>query len=185
VGDGELTGRLLVASPWLGDDNFVRTVVLILDHGDDGALGLVLNRPSQTLVGDAIPGWGDQAAAPPYVHVGGPVGTTSAMALGRSGELDPCDGWRPLFDRLGTLDLTMRPSDIDVVIEEVRIFAGHSGWSAGQLEAEIAADMWFVVPSEPGDALCPNPATMWRDVLRRQPEPLASVANFPADLSLN
>lgn len=185
VAEGPLTGRLLVASPWLRDANFARTVVLILGHGDEGALGLVLNRPSSTPVGEAVPNWSDQAATPPYVYVGGPVELSSAICLARVGAAGGSEGWQPLFGRLGTLDIGLEPEDVGVDVERLRVFAGHAGWAAGQLEGEIEAKMWFVLPADPSDALSEQPATLWGDVLRRQPGPLAMVANFPTDLSFN
>ncbi len=180
-----LRGRLAVASPALGDPNFARTVVLLLDHGDGGALGVVLNRPSETVIDDPLPQWRFMAAEPAVVFVGGPVSRTSAICLARSCQPDGSTGWQPLFGRLGTLDLGLDPEEVGVPIERLRIFAGYTGWGPGQLEDEIAAGAWFVVTAEPEDALAPNPVGLWRQVLRRQRGTLSALANYPADLSLN
>jgi len=181
-----LTGRLLIAAPMLQDPNFVRTVVLLLDHSAGGALGLVLNRPTETAVDEPLPEWGGRAAEPPVVFVGGPVGLTSAICLARSvPDVLEADGWQPLFGRLGTLDVARTPDEVSVPIEGLRLFAGYAGWGAGQLEAEIEAGAWFVVDAEPDDAFDADPVRLWRRALARQPGALSAVANFPADLSVN
>ncbi len=180
-----LAGRLLVATPSLRDPNFERTVVLLLDHGPDGALGLVLNRPSGTAVGDPLPQWGARAAEPAVVFVGGPVQPDSAIGLARSERAEAASGWQPLFDRLGTLDLGRAPGEIDAAIDALRVFAGYSGWGSGQLETEIEAGAWFVVDAAPGDALGAEPLGLWRRVLKRQKGLVSAIANFPPDLSVN
>lgn len=180
-----LTGRLLAASPALHDPNFDRTVVLVLDHGDGGALGLVLNRPSETVVDDPLPQWRARATEPPVVFVGGPVSRSSAICLARSPREVGANGWQPLFGRLGTLDLGLDPDDVSVTIDGLRIFAGYAGWGTGQLEAEIAAGAWFVLRAEPEDAFAPDPNGLWRRVLHRQRGVLAALANYPPDLAVN
>jgi putative transcriptional regulator len=181
-----LAGRLLVAAPQLrGQDFFGRSVVLMLAYGDEGAIGLILNRPSDTDLGEAIPEWGEQAAEPQVVFVGGPVEPQSAICLARTPFDRGTESWQPLFDRLGTLDLTRPPGEVGIPVERIRVFLGHAGWGAGQLEDEIAAGMWFVVDAEPSDAMSPAPATLWHDVLHRQGGMLAAVASFPIDLSIN
>jgi putative transcriptional regulator len=185
-----LRGHLLVATPALGDPNFERTVILVLEHNDEGALGVVLNRPSESDFVDPLPDWYGFAAYPPVVFVGGPVSRQSAIGLARAafGTSSPrgvAEGWVPVLDTIGTVDLTMRPEDVDAQIEEVRIFAGYAGWGEQQLEEEIEQGAWFVVPAEPDDALSTHPEGLWRRVLRRQPGRLALFANFPPDCALN
>src|SRR4051812_281631 len=126
--DESLQGRLLVATPALGDPNFDRTVVLLLEHNLEGALGLVLNRPSDTEVGDPLPDWARVAAAPAVVFVGGPVQPGAAIGLARSPVEDAVEGWVPLFDRLGTVDLSRPPDTLDVPVDDVRVFVGYAGW---------------------------------------------------------
>lgn len=175
-----LQGRLLVAVPGMYDPNFDRTVVLLLEHTEDGALGLVLNRPSETGVDEALPGWEPVAATPPVVFVGGPVAPTGALALGTvtSGDVE---GWTPVLGPVGLLDLSRAPAEAGSEVARARLFAGHAGWTAGQLEGEIAAGGWFVVDAEPDDALFSDPAQLWPAVLARQPGRLAWFANCPAD----
>ena len=184
--DPGLTGRLLVAAPMLRDPNFVRTVVLILDHSAQGALGLVLNRPTATAVDEPLPHWGDRAAEPSVVFAGGPVGVTSAICLARAvPDGLEADGWQPLFGRLGTLDVARDPDELTLPIEGLRLFAGYAGWGAGQVEGEIEAGAWFVVDAEPDDAFDADPVQLRRRILARQDGVLSALANFPADLSVN
>jgi putative transcriptional regulator len=180
-----LRGRLLVALPVLSDPNFDRTVTLVLEHSDDGALGLVLNRPSDTELDDPLPAWGPLAAEPPVVFVGGPVALDGAIGLARSSEPVPTEGWAPLFGDLGTVDLSLDPEDIAVPLDALRVFLGHAGWGPGQLEDEVAAAAWIVVDPVPGDVLAEDPDDLWRRVLRRQPGRTAWLANHPVDPSVN
>lgn len=180
-----LTGRLLVATPILGDPNFDRTVVLMLEHADDGAIGLVLNRPSELDVGEPLPEWELVAAAPPVIFVGGPVAQTAVIGLGRR-EASGDDTWKPVVGGVGIVDLGAGPAGAVPLIEELRLFAGYAGWGAGQLEAEIDAGAWWVVDAVPGDALSPTPEGLWSEVLGRQPRGrLAMHAHFPMDPSAN
>ncbi len=193
-----MKGQLLVANPVLPDPNFDRTVVLLLAHQDDGALGLVLNRPSDMDVDSPLPQWERLAADPAVVFVGGPVAPAAAICLARVpgmtlpappaddiGSDHGIEGWVPLVGELGTLDLERDPDDLMVPVEAVRVFAGYAGWGPGQLEAEIEAGAWYVVPSEPGDALSDDPEQLWKRVLRRQGGQLALLAAFPPEPRLN
>ena len=127
----DLAGKLLVALPVLVDPNFDRTVVLLLSHGEEaGALGVVLNRPSTTDLVEPLPLWSDVAADPAVVFVGGPVEPQMAIALGRDD------------NGVGTIDLDGDPALLTV--RQVRVFAGYAGWSAGQLESELADGAWAV-----------------------------------------
>jgi len=184
-----LKGRLLVATPLLGDANFERAVILLLEHTEDGAVGVVLNRPSGAHFVDPLPDWYGFAAYPPVVFVGGPVGQGSAIGLARARHPEPggpdTEGWNKVVGTVGTVDLTRDPDDVPVGIEEVRVFSGYAGWGEGQLEDEIDSGAWFVVDAEQDDALSTNPEGLWRSVLRRQTGRLALYANFPHDPSLN
>jgi putative transcriptional regulator len=185
VDAGLLKGRLLVATPALGDANFDRTVVLLLEHGDEGALGVVLNRPSVTDVDGPLPEWGALAARPPVFFVGGPVQPNAIIGLARVRSDELPDGWSPVLGPLGVIDLSRDPADVGPAVEEVRLFAGYAGWEAGQLEGEIEAGAWFVVDADMHDALSPEPDELWRAVLRRQRGTLALFAQFPPNPSMN
>ncbi|MBW3657207.1 MAG: YqgE/AlgH family protein [Actinobacteria bacterium] len=179
-------GKLLVATPVLTDPNFTRTVILLLDHGDDGAIGLVLNRPSSLRLAEAMPGWEDVAASPPVLFAGGPVEPDAVIALGRARpEVFPTPEWSPIVDRLRVVDLSAGAEVADAQVEAARVFVGYAGWAPGQLEAEVAADAWFVTDARDLDALADEPDVLWSEVLRRQRGDVALFATFPDDPSLN
>lgn len=180
-----LRGRLLVATPTLYDPNFFRTVVLVLEHGEDGAIGVALNRPSETTVGETLPDWDSLASDPGVVFVGGPVSPDAAIGLARSATTDGADGWAPLFGRLGTVDLGRAPFALPVAIQNLRVFAGYAGWSGGQLDGEVDSGGWFVLDAAPDDVFTSEPGTLWASVLRRQGGRLAMFATAPPHPSLN
>ncbi|MDY7102203.1 MAG: YqgE/AlgH family protein [Actinomycetota bacterium] len=178
-------GRLLVSTPSVGDDNFDFTVVLMLEHGPEGALGLVLNRPSDTEVSIPLPDWATLAGDPPVLFSGGPVEPDVVLAIGR---------FRPglderadvLIERVGVVELGAEPDQIAERIESARFFAGYSGWGPGQLEGELAVQAWFVVGAHPDDALTDDPDDLWHRVLARQEGKLAAIyGNYPDDPSMN
>jgi putative transcriptional regulator len=182
---GQLKGRLLVATPNLGDPNFERTVILVLEHGDEGALGVVLNRPSNLDLAEPLPEWAHAAAHPSVVFIGGPVAPSAAVCLARLGPHGATDGWEQLLGSVGMLDLDSDPDEAMVRLDEIRVFAGYAGWGPGQLEGEIAEGGWFVVDAEVADPLSPSPENLWAAVLRRQPGTLALFAAYPADPTMN
>lgn len=174
-------GRLVVATPALGDPIFRRTVVLLLQHSDDdGALGVVLTRPSRTPIEAVVPGWEDLAAGPAVVFTGGPVQPDAGICLGRVAPGSTGGpGFAPLADpQLGTVDLESEP---DAGLRAVRLYAGYAGWSGGQLESEVDEGSWWVLDALPGDPFGPSPEGLWSDVLRRQGLPLAFMAAATGD----
>ncbi len=183
-----LTGRLLVATPALADPNFDRAVVLLLDHDDEGSLGVVLNRPTPVDVQDVLSSWAALAGRPQVIFQGGPVALDSALALavvpGGSVEGNPL-GWRRVHGAIGLVDLEAPPELLAGELSSLRIFAGYAGWAPGQLEEELVEGAWYLVDSEPGDVFSPSPERLWRSVLRRQRGELAMVATYPDDPSLN
>jgi putative transcriptional regulator len=186
-----LGGSLLVAAPTLDDPNFTRSVVLLLDHDADGALGVVLNRPSAISADDAIPQWASLASEPAVVHMGGPVTPEVVVCLGRlrrevaatGGTAVP--GWTPLAGAVGAVDLDREPTDLLPAIEGLRLFAGYAGWGAGQLEMELRLGGWLVLPAEPDDAFTAAPESLWSRVLRRQGGDLALLHTMPVDPTQN
>ena len=183
---GKLQGKLLVAGPQLLDPNFSRTVVLVLAHNEQGAVGLVLNRPTTTSVSSPLPEWEELATAPDVVFVGGPV-TEGSICLARAKQQVsvPGDGYLPLHGSLGTVDLEADPSVVGPLIENLRIFAGYGGWAPGQLEAEIGQEAWHVVEASDEDIFTDDPMGLWKTVLRRQGGELALVSAYPPDPCLN
>ena len=191
MGSDPKAGRLLVATPLLGDPNFRRTVVLIVEHEEtEGTLGVVLNRPTQIPVGQVLEQWTDLVTEPSVVFKGGPVGPSSALALALvPGKEEPV-GWRaldgaPSLARLGLLDLDTPPRLLAPAIQSLRVYAGYAGWSPGQLQVEIDEGAWHVVAGEPGDIFAATPEELWRTVLRRQGGETAFLATYPDDPGLN
>lgn len=180
-----LTGRLLVATPALADPNFDRAVVLLLDHDEEGSLGVVLNRPTPVGVGDILTPWADLTGEPDVVFQGGPVSLDSALGVAViPGDEGPI-GWRRVYGAIGLVDLEAPPELLAAALGSLRIFAGYAGWGPGQLETELTEGAWYVVESEPGDVSSPRPEHLWRAVLRRQRSELAMIATYPDDPSLN
>ena len=176
-------GKLLVATPSLLDPNFARAVVLICDENEDGVMGLILNRPFRVEVATYTPEWGPLASPPPRVFEGGPVHREVGLAIGRLREEAPATGWTPITDVLGLVDLDGSPADLWGDIVGLRVFSGYAGWSAGQLEAEIAEQAWFVVDAAPADPFDPEPTDLWEQVLRRQGGDFSTFATGPGDPS--
>lgn len=178
-------GRLLVAEPMLGDPNFERTVVLMIEHTDEGALGLVLNRPTDVTAADVLPEWAGLATEPAVLHVGGPVEERSGWCLGRAREPDALEGFVPVVGDLGLVDLDQDPATLRSALRSLRLYVGYSGWGGGQLEDELAASAWFVLDAEPDDPFLPDGAALWRRILARQDGALSRLALFPPHPSLN
>jgi putative transcriptional regulator len=179
-----LRGRLLVATPPLVDPNFDRSVVLVLEHGEEGALGIILNRPTDASLASVLPEWHPLASAPGVVFSGGPVATEAVIALARGGN-ESAAGWVSVLGEIGTVDVGGDPVDLDFPLRALRIFVGYAGWGPAQLEAEIEQDAWFVVPTRETDPFSTDPEHLWRDVLRRQRGRIAMFANHPDDPTVN
>jgi putative transcriptional regulator len=181
-----MTGKLLVATPKLVDPNFARTVVLLCRHDEEGALGLVLNRPiDEAPVAEHLPAWQARVAAPPVVFLGGPVEPTAALALGRVVDGAGHSALTPVTPSVSLIDLREEPATLEAQLESVRVFVGYAGWTGGQLEAEIADGGWFVVDSRPGDAFTDVPDHLWQTVLKREGGRLAMFAFAPEDPRIN
>ena len=180
-----LRGRLLVASPKIMDPNFRRTVVFMAEHSEEGAMGLVLNRPAETTVSEAVPdldwlaGEGDDG-----VWVGGPVAPASVIVLAEFD--DPSQAALLLEDDLGFVpaDVSER-ENFGEAVRRTRIFAGHAGWGPGQLEAELEEDSWIVEPAQRADVFTADPDALWAAVLRRKGREYMLLATMPDDPSLN
>lgn len=195
-------GTLVVATPDLLDPPFRRTVVLLLAHGEEGTLGVVLNRPSEQAVRNVLPGWERWISKPRAMYYGGPVGTSSALCIGvrRAGSSVPPGSVQEevdaLLDPVGPplarvsgelvlVDLDSEPQTTVEALRGARIYAGHSGWGPGQLDDEITEGSWYVLDSEPEDILVGSDVDLWFRVLRRQGMPLALDAYQPPEPSLN
>jgi putative transcriptional regulator len=178
-------GSLLVAAPTMADPNFARTIVLLLDTSEAGALGVVLNRPTALDVAEVLEPWAALVAGPGVLFQGGPVETDAALAVATVAAEDEPVGWRRVFGSTGLVDLDAPVEILASAFSSLRIFAGYSGWGAGQLEAEIEEGSWYVVPAEPQDPFLGDPESLWARVLRRQGGQLAMMATMPAEPGLN
>lgn len=170
-----LAGRLVVATPELRDGNFAHTVVLVLDHGAEGALGVVLNRPRSIDVRALMPAWGELAAAPGVLFTGGPVQADEALIGLGHGD----GGGQEIVPGVRVLDLETEPID-HPDIGSVRLFVGYAGWGQGQLEQEIASGSWFVVDADADDSFTEDPEGLWRRVLSRQGGLFVTVTEDPS-----
>jgi putative transcriptional regulator len=179
-------GSLLIAAPTMADPNFARTIVLLLDASDSGALGVVLNRPTELAVSEVLEPWAALVAGPGVLFQGGPVETDSALAVATvSADDDEPVGWRRVYGSTGLVDLDAPVEILAAAVSALRIFAGYAGWGAGQLEAEIEEGAWYVVPAEAQDPFLGDPDRLWGQVLRRQGGQLAMLATMPAEPGLN
>ena len=177
-----LQGQLLIASPSLLDSNFRRAVVLVTEHTDDGAAGLVLNRPSPASVLELVPELEPLVEDDEQVWLGGPVQPNAVLVLGEF--VDPDDAAVPLFGSLGFPSLE-EPEDVVPATTRRRVFAGYAGWGAGQLESELGREDWIIEPAQPDDAFTDAPDNLWADVLRRKGGIYELVARIPEDPSVN
>jgi putative transcriptional regulator len=183
--DDVRAGSLLVAMPALSDPTFAGTVVYVLDHSDNGTLGVVLGRPSQVEIRDVLPGWCALAVEPCVFHVGGPCETDTALCLAVG--LVPAEdsGLRRVAGDVHLVDLDSDPAELPE-LDGLRVFAGYAGWSAGQVAGEIVEGAWACVPGRPDDVLSTLAGPeLWREVMGRQSGRLAVLSTAPADPAAN
>lgn len=178
-----LRGQLIIAGAGLVDPNFRRTIVLVGHHDEDGAVGVVLNRPSETAVSEAVPPLAGLVVPDEPVFVGGPVQPQSAVVLVEFERLDQA-AQAPVFDNVAFLLGEVDPSAI-AGIRRARIFAGYSGWGPGQLEAEMEESSWLIEPALPDDVFTDQPDQLWERVLRRKGGEFALMSTMPVDPSMN
>jgi putative transcriptional regulator len=177
-----LRGKLLIASPALVDPNFARAVVFITEHNEDGAMGIVLNRPSETAVDAVVPPLADIAGSEP-VYVGGPVQPEAIVLLADFADPDAA-AWIVVAD-VGLASADVDLDDLAAAVRRGRVYAGYSGWGSGQLEAEMELESWIVEPPLPTELFPDDPATLWSDVLARKGGQYSLLARMPDDPSQN
>jgi len=178
-----LSGRLLLAAPSLKDPNFSRAVVLIGAHSEEGAMGVVLNRPSAVTVGEAVPALERAAGEAETVFVGGPVQPRSIVFLAEF--LDPAPAGLLVLGRIG---FPAPEADIDELSDAIargRVFAGYAGWGEGQLEEEVAGGDWIAQSALPEDVFTEEPEELWSRVLARKGGAYVLMARMPLDPSMN
>ena len=173
-------GMLLAASPPLDDPHFDRTVVYLLAHDPlGGTVGVVLNRPGEAGLARVAPAWRERFAEPAVLFDGGPVAADTLVVVEVTASLG--------LGEAGSVRVLGEPPDDDALPDgaRYRMFRGYSGWTAGQLDAELAAGSWLLLPSRPGDLLCEEPGNLWRTVIARQGPERAWLAEAPDDLRWN
>lgn len=178
-----LRGQLLVAGPQLLDPNFIRAVVLVGEHSDEGALGIILNRPSEAQVAETVPGLAQLVADDAVVHVGGPVQPNAVTVLAEFTE--PEQAATTVFDQIGFARGDLDTSTLSTVIRRARVFAGYAGWSPGQLETELEHGDWIPVDPCADDVFAAEGLGLWASVLRRKGGRYELLARMPIDPSLN
>lgn len=177
-----LKGKLLLALPQINGDEFYRTVILVLAHGPQGALGVVLNRPTDVPVGELFPELVYEASEPSVLFTGGPVEPDGIICLGRGISDEERPGFAPVLDTWGSIDPRQPPPG---GVDSVRVYRGYAGWSARQLEGELARGSWLVFDAHPDDLTSPEPSEMWNRVLDREGPRYARIKRVPRDPSLN
>jgi putative transcriptional regulator len=177
-----LKGQLLIAAPTLLDPNFARAVVLVAEHNEEGAMGVVLNRPSPLTVAEAVPELGPLVDPGDAVYAGGPVQPGAITALAEWD--DPVDAAVTVFGDVGFLPGDPDTAMVATVTRRVRVFGGYAGWGAGQLEAELEEPAWFTTPALVEDVFG-DPDELWAEALRRKGGRYALIAYMPLDPSVN
>lgn len=167
-----MAGRLLIAAPGLEDPNFGGAVVYVIDHDDNGAVGVVINQPTETPIALHFEALAGYVSAPDVFFVGGPVAPDTVVGVGRVGE------------RLTIVDLDAVTNG-DVVVDGLRLFAGYSGWGSRQLDTELLRNDWIVVEGFDGDVFAPRPEDLWREILRRQGGAVARLSLYPDSPMVN
>jgi putative transcriptional regulator len=178
-----LKGKLVIAAPALIDPNFARTVVLVVDHDEEGAMGIVLNRVADAELAEAVPDLADVPEVDEQLFVGGPVQETSVLLLGEFSDVAKAS---PLVT--GSIGMIGAETEIDELgdtVSRARAFAGYAGWGAGQLEAELEEEAWITADPLPEDLLTDAPEGLWSATLDRKGGWHRVIARMPADPSLN
>jgi len=175
------TGSLLLATPSMHEETFDRTVILMLEHDESGSMGLVLNRPSDMLVSDALPDFGT-LANPDRLFLGGPVEQGTALVLAEP--LDPAaPGMHFMHHGIGLLDLT-EGENPRISLERARVFSGYAGWGPRQLETELRAGAWIIARCDPSDLWNTDHQNLWAAIFARQ-DLTEFLSNYPSQPWLN
>jgi putative transcriptional regulator len=183
MGIDSLRGQLLIAGATLPDPNFARTVVLICQHSEEGALGLILNRRGELVIGDVAPELAELVGEDAVIDAGGPVQPDALLVLGEFES--PSYAGLAIVGSVGLVGDRSEIADLVGVTRRTRAFAGYAGWGPGQLDAELERDDWFVAPAGVDDIFDPDADELWRRVLERKGGHFALVARMPIDPSVN
>ena len=174
-----LAGWVLVATPIITDPPFSRTVVAVIEHDAEGALGVIINLPSDLPVDRFLPEATNVVVPPRVIFVGGPVGADSALGILQA---DDANSIRPSpFAGISMVD----PTDQYREHGGMRVFAGFAGWSPDQLEDEIGEGAWWSVLAHRENFFTPQPELLWEATVRRVKGRVPLYATFPDDPSTN
>jgi putative transcriptional regulator len=162
------SGRLLVATAAMDDPTFTGAVVLLIEHGEQGSFGVMINRPTWIRPLEVFPQAAELAAYDGTLFRGGPVLPGTLLMLVRSAEL-AARGAQPLFgDVFATTELELI-GELEELTHDpraLRLFAGHAAWEPGGLESEVAEGIWQVAPARPDLVFSPDPSGLWRTLSR-------------------
>lgn len=176
-------GKLLLATPELMDSNFHRSVVLVIEHNNDGAIGVVLNRQTEITSTEVLPKWVFSSGSDSLLFWGGPVQQESLLALGLLNQ-DSEALQNNLLNRITVIDLNQEIIDSEL-FTSARLYSGYSGWSPGQLNAEISSGGWIVAEANDNDPFVDQPTDLWSEVLERQEGFISRLAQYPDDPRMN
>ncbi|HUG40226.1 MAG TPA: YqgE/AlgH family protein [Longimicrobiales bacterium] len=177
-----LKGKLLLSAGDLFDPNFRQTVVLLGEHDEAGAVGVVLNRPLDVTVAQAVPVLSGLVGPDESLFQGGPVEPDQAVLLAEAASPDDLDV--PVLGEVGFLTGDV-PAAVRHGLRRARVYVGHSGWGPGQLEGELAADSWIIADATPDDIFTAEPGDLWRRILKRLGPPHDALARIPFDPTMN
>lgn len=178
-------GMVLVAMPNLLDPNFRQTIVLLCEHGQEGSMGIVVNRPTTVPLTTVLPGEEALRGRPDRIFSGGPVQRNALMVL-YQGLPSP-----RAISVLGDLHLSGDPeliSDPERFLcseERIRFYLGYAGWSPGQLQMELEAGGWNAVPGDSGIVFQSDPVRLWPRMMQDLGGEFSVYAQMPPDPGLN
>lgn len=181
-----VSGELLASATGLGAGFFNQAIILLLDCDDDGALGVAINKISAMQLDDVLPQWVPLASPPGDLFAGGPVSPNGAICLAKvANPREEPPGWRRIVRDIGLLHLDTPVELAAGAFSDLRIFAGYSGWAAGQLEAELEKGWWLRLSARDDDIFTGEPAGLWRRVLRRQGGEVGLLSTWVAQPEFN
>jgi len=175
-------GRLLISSGGLFDPNFRHTVVLLAEHDAEGSVGVVLTRPLEVTVHEAVPALAELVELDDLLYQGGPVEQEQPVLLAEVDDPEVLD--LRVFGSVGFLTGAV-PTSVRSRLERVRVFAGYAGWGPGQLEREMSEDAWVVAEPRADDVFTDEPDALWHRILERKGPPWSTMARIPFDPSTN
>ena len=179
-----LKGQLLLDSGELGGSFFQRTVILVCEHNAEGAFGLVLNRPTGSKAGEMVVADLPETLKDQPLFLGGPVQPT-ALSFLHSEAFLPEANVMPNLSLGHSLDTLTEIGESFSANRKIKMFAGYSGWSPGQLEDELKRKAWLTHPASLELVFEPDPTRLWQTILEQKGWKYKLLAQMPEDLSMN